>query len=261
MRRNFNKILWLLIVISLVNNTVSAQLLKKKIPNKLVVLTFDDASSSHYHIVAPVLKKYGFGATFFVCEFPPDFDDTTKYMTWEQIKELNDMGFEIGNHTGQHVVVTKTNVEQFEAQLIYIEDKCRRYGIPKPVSFAYPVYITEPEAIGWLKHMRYLFARTGGSRTYDPDKDHPYLIPSFSTSGKNTNKVFNAIKQAKDGQIVVFTIHGVPDYAHGKVTTPPELFERYMKYLHDHNYTVIAMRDLKKYIRVKKAINRITASF
>ena len=46
----------------------------KPVPDHLVVLTFDDAVSSHATFVAPLLKKYGFGGTFFICEFPPDFD-------------------------------------------------------------------------------------------------------------------------------------------------------------------------------------------
>ena len=43
-------------------------------------------------------------------------------------------------------------------------------------------------------------------------------------------------------------MHGVPDYAHPAVTTPPELFEEYLKYLHDNHYKVIALRDLAKYV-------------
>jgi peptidoglycan/xylan/chitin deacetylase (PgdA/CDA1 family) len=38
------------------------------IPDKLVVLTFDDSSKSHVTVAAPLLKKHGFGATFFVTE-------------------------------------------------------------------------------------------------------------------------------------------------------------------------------------------------
>ncbi len=34
-----------------------------KVPDKIVVLTFDDAAASHARFVAPILKKYGFGAT------------------------------------------------------------------------------------------------------------------------------------------------------------------------------------------------------
>jgi len=52
-----------------------------RVPDKVVALTFDDASASHATFVAPLLKKFGFGATFFVCEFPPDFEDKSKYMT------------------------------------------------------------------------------------------------------------------------------------------------------------------------------------
>ena len=45
--------------------------LLKPIPDKLIVLTFDDAPASHYTVVAPVLKQMGFGGTIYVC----DFDD------------------------------------------------------------------------------------------------------------------------------------------------------------------------------------------
>ena len=38
------------------------------IPDRLVVLTFDDSSKSHFTVVRPILKKHGFGATFFITE-------------------------------------------------------------------------------------------------------------------------------------------------------------------------------------------------
>jgi peptidoglycan/xylan/chitin deacetylase (PgdA/CDA1 family) len=38
------------------------------VPDKLVVLTFDDSVASHYTVVRPLLKRYGFGATFFITE-------------------------------------------------------------------------------------------------------------------------------------------------------------------------------------------------
>ena len=74
-------------------------ILKKHIPDHLVVLTFDDATASQYSVVAPLLQKFGFGATFFICEFPPNFSDTSKYMNWRQIHELDRMGKQ-ENHDG-----------------------------------------------------------------------------------------------------------------------------------------------------------------
>src|SRR3954462_9701201 len=63
------------------------------VPDKLIVLTFDDGVRSHYTTVAPLLERYGFGATFFVTEFPqPPFSDTTLYMTWAQMGDLGGGG-------------------------------------------------------------------------------------------------------------------------------------------------------------------------
>ena len=71
------------------------------IPDKLVVLTFDDANKSDHSFVAGVLKQHGFGATFYVTEGLGFLKSKTNYTTWEEIRELHDQGFEIGNHT-QH---------------------------------------------------------------------------------------------------------------------------------------------------------------
>jgi peptidoglycan/xylan/chitin deacetylase (PgdA/CDA1 family) len=50
----------------------NSQILKKEIPDKLVVLTFDDAPASQYSIVAPLLREFGFGATFLAVNFLPN---------------------------------------------------------------------------------------------------------------------------------------------------------------------------------------------
>lgn len=244
----------LVLLILLLPIGAAAQILRKPIPDKLVVLTFDDAASTHATYVAPLLKKYGFGGTFFVCEFPPDFANKQKYMSWEQIKELDKMGFEVANHTGHHIHVDKLTRPQLDQELAFIERKCRELKINKPISFAYPAYVTSQQSLEVLQEKGYQWARIGGSNAYDPTTDHPYLIPSFSTTGTDKQPIINAINQAKDGKIVVLTVHGVPDYAHDWVTTPPELFEAYLQYLHDNGYQVIALRDLAKYVNAKKAL-------
>lgn len=250
------RILFFIIAV-LFQQTGVTQILKQAIPDKLVVLTFDDASSTHATVVAPLLKKYGFGGTFYVCEFPPDFADTTKYMSWAQISALHDMGFEIGNHTGHHKHVTTLDKTTLIEELEFIEDRCRQHEITPPNTFAYPAYNTDENAVQTLAERKYWFARTGGGRPYNPMKDHPYLIPSFSTTGDSRQRIMEALEQAKDGQIVVLTIHGVPDYAHDWVTTPPDLFREYLEYLDKNGFRVIAMRDLSKYIDFEKAITTL----
>jgi len=237
-------------------NVLLAQVVKKPIPDKLVVLTFDDAVVTQYTTVAPLLKKYGFGATFFVCEFGgnPNFTDKTKYLSWEQIAGLSKMGFEIGNHTWHHKGVSKLDKRTFNTELEYIEQKCAELGIPKPVSFAYPGYDTTRRCFDVLKERGYKFARAGFNRAYDAGGDHPYLMPGFTMLDTNKVATNKAFQLAKDKKVVVITIHGVPDVAHAWVNTSPEIFEEHLKYLKENHYKVIAMRDLEQYIDAEAAL-------
>ena len=219
----------------------------------VIVLTFDYAVISHYTNVAPLLKQYGFGGTFFICEYPRRTPtDTLEYMNWNQISELNKMGFEIGNHTRTHKHVNSMHREEMEEQIRYIENKCREYNIPKPVSFAYPGYDTSSLAKVVLKNMGYTYSRIGGNRNFIARQDDLFLIPSYSTTGSDEtakNRIMQILQNAKAGDIIVFTVHGVPDIVHPHVNTSPELFSTYLKYMHDHGFKVIAMRDMKDCIQ------------
>ncbi|MDB4550109.1 polysaccharide deacetylase family protein, partial [Akkermansiaceae bacterium] len=83
----------------------------KPIPDKLVVLTFDDCNKSDRSFVAAEVKKYGFGATFFVTEGLGFLKNKNHYTTWEEIAELDKMGFEIANHTRSHPNVAGLNAD------------------------------------------------------------------------------------------------------------------------------------------------------
>lgn len=212
---------------------------------KTVVLTFDDAPQSHFSFVAPVLKQYGFGATFYVCEFPGVYPDSTISLNWRQVGILNEMGFEIGNHTWHHKHVPNIKEEELVKELAYIEQKADSLGIPKMTSFCYPAYATDTLAVRVLKQRGYTNARTGNDRPYDKEKDDPFYIPSYTISKVNKDLFYKALQDAREGQIVVFCFHGVPDNPHPWVSTEPDTFKEYMQYLYDHHYRVIAMRDLQ----------------
>src|SRR5688572_610581 len=108
------------------------------IPDKLVVLTFDDSVASHYSVVRPLLKEHKFGATFFITEGFSFATNKTDYMTWAQIRELHEDGFEIGNHTRDHLGITRSNVPKLREQVETLNEHLATNGVPKPVSFAWP---------------------------------------------------------------------------------------------------------------------------
>jgi peptidoglycan-N-acetylglucosamine deacetylase len=233
------------------------QILRKKIPDKLVVLTFDDATASHFSVVAPLLKQAGFGGTFFICEFPPNCKDSTKYLNWRQIKALDIMGFEVANHTLTHPRMSLLSPGEMREQIEAIERKCDSMHVVRPVTFAYPGYDLNEQVLQVLQQKNYLFARSGGDRAYDPLTDYPLLIPSWAMTDNNKDQIMGALKEARDGKIVVLTIHGVPDAEHPWVTTSPELFKQYLQYLADNHFRVIALRDLAEYINAPEALRTL----
>jgi peptidoglycan/xylan/chitin deacetylase (PgdA/CDA1 family) len=234
----------------------SISVVKQDIPDNLVVLSFDDAREDNFSFVAPLLKEYGFGATFYICEFA-EFEDTTRFMTWKQIKQLADMGFEIGNHTKSHRDLEDSSQKEFVEQITYIEDKCRRWRINIPITFAYPggrvgnnMALLERLASGG-----YTFARTIYPDAYNPLRDNPLLLPSYCVHSNNLNRLSEFLKKACDGNIVVLTLHGVSDTEQYRVNTSKAHFLYLLKYLKENDYSVIAMRDLTKFVDVKMAMN------
>ena len=230
------------------------------IPDKLVVLTFDDASRSHFTVARPLLQKYRFGATFFVTEGWDFATNKKDYMTWEEITQLHKDGFEIGNHTLRHTGVTEKTLRDLAAEVRGINARCKEHGIPTPTSFAYPGNAIHKDALPVLKDLGIKFARRGGAPeysykegrgfAYEPNLDHPLLVPSAGDArpGWTLDDLKAAVAQARHGRIAVLQFHGVPDTAHDWVSTKQEQFEAFLKYLAEEKYTVVALRDLAKYV-------------
>jgi peptidoglycan/xylan/chitin deacetylase (PgdA/CDA1 family) len=226
---------------------------------RIVVLTFDDAVKSHRTFVAPILKELGFGATFFVTH--RWMDDSVNFMTWGEIAEIHQMGFEIGNHSWTHDDFSKpTNAERLAAELAQVEAELAKVKVPRPISFAYCGDNFGPEAAAHLKTAGYRFARRGMQPevpygevkvgpVYDPQKNHPLLIPTTGDAypGWTLQHFQRVVNQAGRGRIAVLQFHGVPDPTHPWVNTEPELFRECMAYLKQNNFRVIALRDIEKY--------------
>ncbi len=214
---------------------------------KTVILTFDDAVSNHAAFVAPLLKELGFGATFFVCEFPPDFaENKEQYMTWEQISSLHKMGFEVANHTLTHLYLPEHTPEEFETELDALEERFQQYGIPRAVNFAYPGGPAADYAPEILKRKGYRTGRIVKNRAWNPAKDDPYRIPSITVHGENGNAFENALTLAAPGEYPVLLYHGVPEFSHPWVNTPPELFERQMRRLAADGYRCLSLAQIQE---------------
>lgn len=238
---------------------------KKAIPDRLVVLNFDDALLDQYEVAAPILTKYGFNATFFIAEMPesvrgPGFEDKTRYMSWEQMKELQQAGFELGNHTKNHIWGLHTmGRTSFVGEIKALEADFAAHDLEAPVSFAYPSGIANSEAVGFVRECGYRWGRgnceTGpcgmrGMSYYEPRFDSPLAMPNFGDPDYYTEELLRGrISGASGGRVLGLTYHSVlPEHWGGACS-----FERQMRLLAECQCTVISTRELENYIDPGKA--------
>jgi len=81
----------------------------KALPEKPVMLTFDDTDLSQFTEVAPELKKVGYKGVFFIMTVSIN---RPGYMSRDQIAALSKEGHVIGSHTWDHQNVKKLKTEE-----------------------------------------------------------------------------------------------------------------------------------------------------
>jgi peptidoglycan/xylan/chitin deacetylase (PgdA/CDA1 family) len=82
-----------------------------QLPEKTVVLTFDDGYDSVYETALPLLSDRGWPFTVFVST---DYIDGGfgSYLTWDQLRELAANGATLGNHTRTHAHLVRQAADE-----------------------------------------------------------------------------------------------------------------------------------------------------
>lgn len=107
------------------------------LPEKPIVLTFDDGYVDHYTNAFPILQKYGMIGTFFVLTGPAD-EGEPAYLTWDMIQEMSDADMDIQLHSRAHLDMRNRSYDWLVFQIIGGRQSIEGHT-GKPVIFmAYP---------------------------------------------------------------------------------------------------------------------------
>lgn len=155
------------------------------LPEKPVVLTFDDGWKNQYDHAYPILEKYGFTATFFIMSKVTG----GSYMTWDNIRDLDTKGFEIASHTAMHAKLTEVTDETKLRDEIFTSKEKIESEIGHTIStIAYPYYQQNETIRKLVKDAGYIAARAGWAKA---DNSIDTIFQLKSQEAVNTDNPFS----------------------------------------------------------------------
>lgn len=143
-----------------------------QLPEKPIILTFDDGYESNYTELLPILEERGLKATIFMVTNSIGKDN---YLTWQQLKDLEKRGIEIGSHTANHLPLTEMPLDDARNEVKLSKLLMEWNGMKTLYTLSYPNGKYTADLEDMLKEEEYLAAVTGdaGLNTFDTD---PYQL-------------------------------------------------------------------------------------
>lgn len=170
-----------------------------QLPDRAVVITFDDGFADLYERVLPLLDRYHFTATAYVTtEWVRGFKSCHavrspgKMLSWQQIRDLADAGLEIGAHSCSH-----PQLDQLPNR--YLEDELRiskvalENELQRPISgMAYPFGYSNTEVRRMAQRSGYEYACIVGNKLIDSSYDL-FALPRLTIKRRTSINHFHHI--------------------------------------------------------------------
>jgi len=161
--------------------------LKKQLPRKSLVLTFDDGYRAFIQYAYPILKELGFTATLFV--YSDYIGAGVTALSWADLKKLAAEGFDIEAHSKSHGNMRRAATESADE---YAKRLAAELNVPKdlfsknlgylPQSLAYPYGSQDDVVVQRTKERGYVAAftvrRQGNPSFVEPLRIHRSQIYS-----------------------------------------------------------------------------------
>lgn len=195
----------------------------------IVSLTFDDGDADNF-APAALLKENGLRATWYI---PSGLIGTTGYMTWEQLRALQEAGHEIGGHSLDHMHIDGLDAQALRHEVCDDRQALQAGGF-EVVSFAYPFGGYDEAAREMVRDCGYTSARTIGAGPEDiPPLDafllraYPYIVRD--TSFSKLQRYVAGVRNEGGGWLILIFHHVCKGCDYFAVR--PEVMERFIPWL------------------------------
>lgn len=132
---------------------------KKSLPEKPVILTFDDGYVDNYRNAYPIMHAFGFTGTFFVVTGFID-NQAPGYMSWPMVEEMAAAGMDIQPHSRTHVDLREQPRDVLLWQILGSQQTIAAHVGYTPRYFCYPGGRYDEDTIAMLQELDFWGAVT-----------------------------------------------------------------------------------------------------
>ena len=167
---------------------------KSDLPEKAVCITFDDGPESILSVSKPAMDAHGYvGAAFLIA----DSVGGEGLLSWDQVRELEAAGWEIGSHTCTHEMLTRVSTDTCVCEL---EDA--REDIAAEIegdcdAFAYPNGLYDADVAARARDAGYRIAFTIDRGPADQTTDAMFVPRQMLVDGNSLKTFGNWLSQEK----------------------------------------------------------------
>ncbi|MGP7999322.1 MAG: polysaccharide deacetylase family protein [Streptosporangiaceae bacterium] len=181
-----------------------------RLPDRAVVLTFDDGFEDFHRWALPLLARYGFTASLYVTTgWVQDAGPQSagrrpaRMLTWSQITEAAGAGIEIGAHSRQHPQLDQLSRtalrEELRVSKAQLED---RLGVPVP-GLAYPFGYSSAAVREEARDAGHGYACAVGNTLPGPRSD-PLALPRLTVRRSTSMQAFRQFTHSRNVPMIFF---------------------------------------------------------
>lgn len=223
--------------------------------NALVTFHFDHPFITQYTVAKPLFDAKGVRASLMV-----NTDEVGKskyFMSWEQLKEMYEEGWEIGSHSVTHPDMRTLSEDKIRYELSESKAILEAHGFQNVTNFAYPYNWYDLKTL-YIVPEYYRSARTSVAQTdfhINPEKIRPYELSGYEArlSIGNVADTFKYVDKAqKEGRWLIFILHEFSDKASTTETMSVEVtdikaMEMLIDYIQDRNVPIVTTEQALDY--------------
>ena len=228
-----------------------------KAPGKKALITFqfDHPFITQYTKAKPLFDSKGIKGSLMV-----NINEVGKskyFMTWDQLKEMRDEGWEIGGHSTTHPNMKTLDEEAIRYELSENKTILESHGFMDVKNFAYPYNWYDIDVVyvisDYFRSARTSVAQTGFR--INPKRIHPYELSGYEArlSIDNVADTFKYVDKAqKEGRWLIFILHefnidGNTDYNLSKDITNIEAMELLIDYIQERDIPIVTTNQALDY--------------